>query len=118
MDRDAASPVWHDSRSWHTSPSAQEGGGGGHAGHTKLVHLSRTSLLGELSGAFAHELNQPLTSILANAEVGKQLLESSDPSLTEVSDILSDIIADDERAAEIIRQLRRLLTRHEVALEP
>ncbi|RUW54655.1 GHKL domain-containing protein [Mesorhizobium sp. M8A.F.Ca.ET.021.01.1.1] len=88
------------------------------AGHTKLVHLSRTSLLGELSGAFAHELNQPLTSILANAEVGKQLLESSDPSLTEVSDILSDIIADDERAAEISRQLRRLLTTHEVALEP
>ncbi len=84
----------------------------------ELAHLSRASLLGELSGAFAHELNQPLTSILANAEVAKRLLEDSEPDIAELAEILSDIVADDKRAAEVISQLRRLLVKGEASLEP
>lgn len=87
-------------------------------GRLELAHLSRTSLLGELSGAFAHELNQPLTSILANAQVGRQLIESGKASPAELDEIPSDIEADDKRAAGVITQLRQLLVKHEVSLEP
>lgn len=75
-------------------------------------------MLGELSGAFAHELNQPLTSILANAETGRRLLESGANDLTELKEILTDIVDDDKRAAEVIAQLRRLLVKGEAELEP
>jgi len=84
----------------------------------ELAHLSRASVLGELSGAFAHELNQPLTSILANAETGRRLLESGANDLTELKEILTDIVDDDKRAAEVIAQLRRLLVKGEAELEP
>lgn len=86
-------------------------------GQLELAHLSRASLLGELSGAFAHELNQPLTSILANAQAGKQIIESGRSDDGELHEILSDIIQDDQRAAEVISALRRLLTKHELILE-
>jgi hypothetical protein len=81
------------------------------------AHLSRTSQLGALSGALAHELNQPLTAILANAEAGVQLLTKEPPDLDELGAILSDISEDDRRAAGIITQMRRLLTRGEARLE-
>ncbi len=89
-------------------------------GQRELAHLSRASMLGELSGAFAHELNQPLTSMLANAEVGKRLLNSpmETGKLGELKEIFSDIIADNKRAADVIIQLRRLLTKGEASLEP
>lgn len=87
-------------------------------GRAELTHLSRATLLGELSGAFAHELNQPLTAILANAEVGSRVLARTDPDLNELREILSEIAADDRRAANVIAQLRRLLVKGEAALEP
>jgi signal transduction histidine kinase len=86
-------------------------------GRTELAHLSRASLLGELSGAFAHELNQPLTSILANAQVGRQLIAEGRAGSAELGEILADIEADDRRAAAVITQLRRLLMKGETALE-
>ncbi len=84
----------------------------------ELAHLSRISQLGQLSGAFAHELNQPLTSILANAEAGVRLLENSPPDLKELKEILGDIVADDRRAAGVITQLRQLMIKGEVKIEP
>ena len=83
----------------------------------ELAHLSRTSQLGALSGALAHELNQPLASILANAEAGSRLLEAAPPDLKELSDILADIADDDRRAAGIITQLRRLMVKGGTELE-
>ncbi|WP_244742790.1 sensor histidine kinase [Mesorhizobium sp. L-8-10] len=83
----------------------------------ELAHLSRITQLGQLSGAFAHELNQPLTSILANAEAGARLLAMKPPDLNEVKDILEDIADEDRRAAGIITQLRQLMVKGEAALE-
>lgn len=83
----------------------------------ELAHLSRASQLGALSGALAHELNQPLTSILSNAEAGTRLLASGTQDLKEIADILQDIAEDDRRAADIIAQLRRLLLKGETTLE-
>lgn len=79
----------------------------------ELAHLARAATLSELSGALAHELNQPLASILANAEAGQFLLAQDSPNLGEIKAILDDIAAEDQRAAEVIRRLRALLRRGE-----
>jgi signal transduction histidine kinase len=84
----------------------------------ELAHLSRASLLGELSGAFAHELNQPLTAILANAQAAGRLLERNEIDADELKEILGEIVVDDKRAAGVITELRRLLIKGETTLEP
>jgi len=83
----------------------------------QLVHLGRAAVLGELSGAFAHELTQPLTSILGNAEAALQLLSGPDVDLREIRSMVRDIVADDVRAAEVIQRLRAMLTRGEISRE-
>jgi len=75
----------------------------------ELVHLNRHSTVGELTTSIAHELNQPLGSILTNAETAELLLKSSSPNLDEVREILADIRRDDQRASEVIRRLRSVL---------
>ncbi len=84
----------------------------------QLTLLGRAAVLGELSGAFAHELAQPLTSILGNAEAALQLLAADPAELAEVREILRDIIADDVRAAEVIQRLRSMLARGEIQRQP
>ena len=84
----------------------------------ELAHLSRVALLGELSAAFAHELNQPLAAIMANARAGQRLMGRKPPDITEVTNILEDIVADDRRAGEVIRRLQALLRRGELQLQP
>ena len=84
----------------------------------QLVHLGRAAVLGELSGAFAHELTQPLTSILGNAEAALQLLTQPDADLREIRNMVRDIVADDVRAAEVIQRLRAMLQRGEISCEP
>jgi C4-dicarboxylate-specific signal transduction histidine kinase/integral membrane sensor domain MASE1 len=75
----------------------------------ELAHLTRVSTMGELTTSLAHELNQPLTGILANAQAARRLLEITPPDLTEVRNALTDIIHDDKRAGEVIQRLRDLL---------
>ncbi|HKD52649.1 MAG TPA: MASE1 domain-containing protein [Steroidobacteraceae bacterium] len=84
----------------------------------QLAHLGRAAVLGELSGAFAHELAQPLTSILGNAEAALELLPPDTPGLREIQDMLRDIIKDDVRAAEVIQRLRSMLARGEIQRRP
>jgi two-component system sensor kinase FixL len=79
----------------------------------ELAHLSRVTMLGELSGSLAHELNQPLTAILSNAQAAQRFLAEDNVDLPEVRDIISDIVAEDKRAGEIIRRLRLLLKKGE-----
>src|SRR5882672_9690263 len=75
----------------------------------QLAHLGRAAVLGQLSGALAHELNQPLTSIRGNAEAGLQLLANDEHDLAQIREILQDIVQDDERAVQVIQRLRGLL---------
>jgi C4-dicarboxylate-specific signal transduction histidine kinase len=84
----------------------------------ELAHLTRVNTLGELSGALAHELNQPLGIILSNAQAAQELLAQQPPDVAEVRDILSDIVAADRRAGDIIERLRHLLKRGEPSLRP
>lgn len=84
----------------------------------QVTHLSRVNMLGELSGSIAHEVSQPLTAILSNAQAAQLILKRSEPNLNEVRDILGEIVADDQRAGDIIRRLRLLLKRGEVQFQP
>ncbi|HET9448848.1 MAG TPA: ATP-binding protein [Steroidobacteraceae bacterium] len=68
-------------------------------------------MVGELSGAIAHELNQPLTAILSNAQAAQRMLSSDGVNPREVYDILSDIVSEDKRAVLVIERLRALLTK-------
>ncbi len=79
-----------------------------------IVLPGRVGVLGELSGVFAHELAQPLTSILRNAEAALQIALPEVTVPAEIHQILRDIITDTARAGEMIRRLRSLLTRGEV----
>jgi two-component system sensor kinase FixL len=81
---------------------------------SELAHLSRVTMLGELSSSIAHELNQPLTAILSNAQAAQRYLAIDAPNLAEVREILADIVTQDERAGEVIQRLRLLLKKGEV----
>jgi C4-dicarboxylate-specific signal transduction histidine kinase len=75
---------------------------------TALGHITRVSLLGQLSAAIAHQLNQPLASILSNAEAARKLLRRDDIDRQEMIEIVDDVIAEDQRAAQVIRRLSAL----------
>jgi signal transduction histidine kinase len=81
---------------------------------SQLAHASRVALAGELTGAIAHEINQPLGAILANAEAAELILASGSDRRDKLQEILADIRRDDLRASEVIRRLRGLLAKHEV----
>ena len=74
-----------------------------------LTHIGRVSAMGELTASLAHELSQPLTAILSNAQAAQRLLAADAVDLEQIREILSDIVADDKRAGDVIRRLRVLL---------
>jgi two-component system, LuxR family, sensor kinase FixL len=84
----------------------------------ELAHLTRVAMLGELSGTLAHELNQPLTAILSNAQAAQRMLAREPADLAEVREILHDIAADDRRAGAVIQRLRAMLKKGEAKLLP
>jgi len=81
----------------------------------ELAHVTRVATVGELTTVVAHELNQPLGAILSNAEAAEMFLMAEPPALDEVREILADIRKDDQRASEVIRRMRNLLRKQELA---
>jgi C4-dicarboxylate-specific signal transduction histidine kinase len=81
----------------------------------ELAHVNRFSTAGELTASIAHEINQPLGSIMTNAETAQAILKSQSPDIAELpyiielKEIVNDILLDDRRAAEVIRRMRSLL---------
>jgi len=82
----------------------------------ELAHFTRVSTMGELTASLAHELRQPLTTIMANAQAARRFLDAASPDLGELRNALGDIIADDQRAAEVIQRLREMLSKGELRL--
>ena len=80
----------------------------------ELSHMNRTAAVGAMSASIAHELNQPLGSILSNAEAAELLLAANPLDLTQIKEILADIREADERASAIIASLRGLLKRKDI----
>jgi C4-dicarboxylate-specific signal transduction histidine kinase len=83
----------------------------------KLAHQARVAQLGELSGALAHELQQPLTAILCNAQAGQLLIAKEKVDLGELRELLDEIVNDDKHAGQIIQRLRALLIRGETQFQ-
>jgi C4-dicarboxylate-specific signal transduction histidine kinase len=82
-----------------------------HEQQRHLAHLSRVAVAGELSLALAHELNQPLAAILANASAARRFLLRDPPDLHELREIVESIAHDNRRAAAVITQFIALLKR-------
>jgi signal transduction histidine kinase len=81
-----------------------------------LAPVGRLSRMGELTASLAHELNQPLTAILSNAQAAQRILASAPTDLAEIREILGDIVEDDKRAGEVIHRLRGFLKKSNVEL--
>jgi len=81
----------------------------------ELTHVTRVSALGELAASLAHELNQPLTAIMSNAQAAQRFLSAKPANLEEIREILKDIVADNVRAGEIILRMRALITKENLA---
>jgi two-component system sensor kinase FixL len=75
-------------------------------------------MVGELTAAIAHELKQPLSAIMSNAEAAETLLESANPPLDEMRGIASDIRQDDLRANKVIDYIQDFLRKRETPTEP
>jgi two-component system sensor kinase FixL len=75
----------------------------------EMAHRNRVSLMGEMTASFAHELNQPLTAIANNASAARRFIEHGniDPAL--LQQLLQDMVADSQRAGEVIRGIRSLV---------
>lgn len=75
----------------------------------RLGQAARLNTLGELGAGLAHELNQPLTAVLANAQAARRLLDDEPPELEAARDAMTQAAAQARRAAEVVGRLRRLV---------
>ena len=80
----------------------------------ELAHVTQASMMGGLTSVLAHEINQPLTAILSNAQAARRFLSQDNPDMKEIAEILGDIIRDDNRAAEVIRKIRSMLKKEKI----
>ncbi len=84
-----------------------------HKFRRQVWHTDRVASTGAISGSLAHEICQPLSAILNNAQAGLRFLGHEQVDLTEIREILQDIVRDDKRAAAIINGLRAMLQQQE-----
>jgi PAS domain S-box-containing protein len=77
----------------------------------ELAHVTRVMTLGELTASIAHEVNQPLAAIVADANASLNWLAASPPDLGSVREALDAIVKDGHRASEVIRRVRQLATK-------
>ena len=80
----------------------------------ELGHLSRVTVMGELTGALAHELNQPLGAIGANASAARHFLSARELDRAELLEIVGDISKDAQRAGAVIQSIRAMVKDGEV----
>jgi two-component system, LuxR family, sensor kinase FixL len=84
----------------------------------ELAHVTRLSTMGELAASLAHELNQPLTAILSNAQAAQRFLAKDPTNLKEMNEILQDIVNDNSRAGEVIKRMRTLVKKEAPDFSP
>jgi signal transduction histidine kinase len=79
----------------------------------RLGQVARLNALGELSAGLAHELNQPLTAVLANAQAARRLLDDEPPDLATAREAMGQAVEQARRAAGVVGRLRRVIERPE-----
>ena len=82
-----------------------------HQAQAELAHVTRVTTLGELAASIAHEVNQPLAAIVADANASLNWLAGATPELEMVRDALDAIVKDGLRAADVIQRIRQLATK-------
>jgi PAS domain S-box-containing protein len=85
---------------------------------TELAHVSRLTTMGEMAASIAHEVNQPLAGIVANANAGLRWLAGETPNLDEARDAMTRVIRDGNRAGNVVSQIRALSKKACAANEP
>ena len=83
-----------------------------------LARLDRATSMGQLTGSIAHELNQPLTGILSNAQAAEMLIKRGRWDKEELAEILAEIVADTKRGGEVIHNLRELYREQKGEYQP
>ena len=84
----------------------------------ELAHLGRVTMVDALTGSLAHEINQPLTAVMANAEAALRFLAAQPPRLRELGVTLNEIVNDNKRAGDVVQRMRTLLRKSPTLYEP
>jgi len=84
----------------------------------ELAHVGRVSVAGALAGSLAHEINQPLAAVMANAQVALRTIAGPQPDLAELREMLADIVSDNRRASDVVRRLRAFIKKGDAELAP
>jgi signal transduction histidine kinase len=77
--------------------------------HAELAHAHRITTMGQLAASIAHEVNQPITATVTNAEAGLSWLAAQPPNLEQVRQSLEGIVSDGLRAGDVIGRIRALV---------
>jgi PAS domain S-box-containing protein len=86
--------------------------------HSELAHVARVATLNALTASIAHEINQPLASLVTNASICLRRLNAEPPNVEGARETVMRTIRDGNRAADVIARLRGLYTKKEFMLEP
>jgi C4-dicarboxylate-specific signal transduction histidine kinase len=89
-----------------------------HQAREELARVTRVTTLGELAASIAHEVNQPLAAIVADANACLHWLDAAPPPLDSIREALAGVVNDGNRAGEVIARIRALVTRSSVAHGP
>ncbi len=84
----------------------------------ELARATRVTTLGELTASIAHEVNQPLAGIVANAQAGLRWLDRETPDLDRARRSVEWVISDGNRASEVIRRVRALANKSDLEMVP
>ena len=87
------------------------------AAQAELAHVARVMTMGELTASIAHEVNQPLSGMVLNANASLRWLAGATPNLDEAREALSRIIRDGNRASDVIAKIRALLRKTDMEKE-
>jgi signal transduction histidine kinase/GAF domain-containing protein len=89
-----------------------------HKTRTELAHVTRMTSLGELTATIAHEVNQPLGAVVANADAGLIWLDRHPPNINEAHAALERIVRDGNRASDVVRRVRTLAKKTDIQMAP
>lgn len=89
-----------------------------YAAQSALSQANRVATLGEISATIAHEVNQPLAAIVANGQACLRFLNRKQPDLQNIQGSVEWIVKDGNRAADVIRRVRGLMTRADTERSP
>jgi C4-dicarboxylate-specific signal transduction histidine kinase len=89
-----------------------------HRHREQINLLSRVSVLGEMTASLAHELNQPLSAIITNANAGRRLIDKGNENPEMLRDLFVDMVTDGHRAHDIIQNVRNTIKKGDSTRRP